>query len=154
MTRLEEIRARWEKVTPGPWRWSNTSSEAYLFGARSLVVMAFKRMGMNGAQPVFRREDNILYPAGKENINAFPDAQAIATAPEDIAFLLAKLADPWDLEGNAAATAWKARVDAVQKWAEQEYGDASAFPTGLVFALFGSVAAELHEVEGTVDANA
>lgn len=56
-----------------------------------------------------------------------------------------KLADPWDLEGNAAATAWKARVDAVQKWAEQEYGDASEFPTGLVFALFGSVAAELHE---------
>lgn len=62
-----------------------------------------------------------------------------------------KLRDPWGLEGNAAAQAWKKRVDAVQAWAEQEYGDASEFPTGLVFALFGSVAAELHEVGASDD---
>lgn len=55
--------------------------EVYLFGARSRVAMAFGRMGMNGAQPVFRdpEDRNLLTKAGKENLNRFPDAAHIAT---------------------------------------------------------------------------
>lgn len=92
----------------------------------------------------------LLAHVDQMNARAILDTSALQAECEGRHAAEARLADPWDLEGNAAAMAWKKRVDAVQAWAEQEYGDASAFPTGLVFALFGSVAAELHEV--TTDA--
>lgn len=84
-----------------------------------------------------------------KSVGAFSSARD--TAKKGWQSLKERLADPWDLEGNAAATAWKARVTAVEKWAEDEYGDTTDFPTGLVMALFGSVAAELHEVGASDD---
>jgi|GEM_PF-3354130 len=88
--RLTEIRTRLGAATPGPWHWRNTQ-EVYLVGAQTRIVMAFERMGMQGAQPSFRDSDNLLWPAGRENLNAIPDATLIAHAPADIADLLAEV---------------------------------------------------------------
>lgn len=85
--RLSEIEARLAAATPGPWWWRNTS-EPYLQGARTRIVMAFRRMGTQGAQPQFRDEHGLLVDSGKANINDFPDATLIAHAPSDIAALL------------------------------------------------------------------
>ena len=88
-----DLRALAEGATPGPWRWRNSNGEAHLFGVRTLVVMGFRRLGMHGAQPVFRdHETNVLVDAGRANINAFPDAAYIAAAnPARILALLADL---------------------------------------------------------------
>lgn len=68
-----------DAATEGPWYWRNTQA-VYLFGARSRVVMAFERMGMQGAQPVFRDANNVLFLAGKANLHDIPDAKLIADA--------------------------------------------------------------------------
>ena len=94
--RLNEIEARANAATGGPWGWRNTQ-DVYLMGARSRVVMAFERMGMQGAQPSFRRDDGCLYPAGKENINTFADAAFIAHARTDVPALVAALRAVLDL---------------------------------------------------------
>ena len=89
---LDEIRARADAATAGPWRWRNSNGDVNLFGGgRSWVVMAFERMGMQRAQPVFRGLDNLLYPAGKENLYDFADAQFIAHARTDVPALLAEV---------------------------------------------------------------
>lgn len=77
----EKVRELLKAATPGPWGWRNTR-DVYLMSAKSLVVMAFGRMGMQGAQPLFRDEHNLLVDAGRANINDYPDAQLIAAAPE------------------------------------------------------------------------
>lgn len=87
MSRLDEIEARLSAATPGPWAWRNTT-EPYLMGLRTRIVMAFRRMGTQGAQPQFRDDDGLLVDAGKENINDFPDAALIANAPADLAALV------------------------------------------------------------------
>lgn len=87
MSRLDDIQARLDAATPGPWWWRNTT-EPYLQGARTRIVMAFRRMGTQGAQPQFRDEHGLLVDAGKENINDFPDAALIANAPGDLAELV------------------------------------------------------------------
>lgn len=55
--RIEEIRARAAKATPGPWGWfGNTDTRhTYLATIRwgRYLVMSFHRWGMNGAQPMF-----------------------------------------------------------------------------------------------------
>ena len=85
---IAALRALAEAATPGPWYWRNTG-DAYLFGTRSKVVMAFRRMGMNSAQPVFRdHTTNLLIDAGKANINALPDAAFIAAARTAVPALL------------------------------------------------------------------
>lgn len=87
MSRLDEIEARLSAATPGPWAWRNTT-EPYLMGLRTRIVMAFRRMGTQGAQPQFRDEHGLLVDAGKENINDFPDAALIAHAPGDLSALV------------------------------------------------------------------
>lgn len=64
--RIEEIRARWAKATPGPW-------EA-LPGVRGYWCVQGPKETPNSAFPWFEG-----------------DAEAIAHAPEDIAYLLAEL---------------------------------------------------------------
>lgn len=104
---LDEIQARADAATPGPWRWRNSNLDPLLVGARTLVVMAFRRMGFNGAQPVFRdHERDVLVDAGRENINAFPDAVFIAHARTDVPRLVAAiraveaLCDRWEVPGG------------------------------------------------------
>lgn len=87
MSTIDEIEQRLAAATPGPWWWRNTG-EPYLQGARTRIVMAFRRMGTQGAQPQFRDENGLLVDAGRENINAFPDAELIAHAPADLAALV------------------------------------------------------------------
>lgn len=55
------------KFTPGPWGWfGSTRTEMYLATVRHgrRYVLAFKRKGMNGAEPVFRVNDRMV-PASK-----------------------------------------------------------------------------------------
>ena len=78
---LDRVRADLDAATPGPWRWRNTE-EPFLVGARSRIVMAFSRMGMQRAQPEFRDADGLLTKAGKANLNPYPDARLIAHAPD------------------------------------------------------------------------
>ena len=78
---LDAVRADLRRATPGPWRWRNTE-EPLLVGARSRIVMAFSRMGMQRAQPEFRDADGLLTKAGKANLNSYPDARLIAHAPD------------------------------------------------------------------------
>lgn len=87
MSRLDEIEARLAAATPGPWAWRNTT-EPYLMGLRTRIVMAFRRMGTQGAQPQFRDEHGLLVDAGKENLNDFPDAVLIAHTPGDLSALV------------------------------------------------------------------
>ncbi|MGO4583614.1 hypothetical protein AB4Z38_06965 [Arthrobacter sp. 2RAF6] len=88
---LAPIRERADKATEGPWRWENTLPRPRLAGSGGWTVMDFARMGMNGAQPTFRKADGDLVKAGKENLYSFPDAALIANAPTDIRRLLAAL---------------------------------------------------------------
>lgn len=88
MARLDALA---EAATAGPWYWRNTQ-DVYLFGDRSRVVMAFGRMGMQRAQPVFRdHATNLLVDAGKANINAFPDAAFIAESRTALPALVAEV---------------------------------------------------------------
>lgn len=87
---LARIRALAEGATEGPWYWRNTG-DPYLMGKWSQVVMAFERMGMQGAQPSFRDEHGFLVPAGRVNLNAIPDAAFIADARTTVPRLVAAL---------------------------------------------------------------
>ena len=78
---LDAVRADLRRATPGPWHWRNTE-EPLLVGARSRIVMAFSRMGMQRAQPEFRDADGLLTKAGKANLYSYPDARLIASAPD------------------------------------------------------------------------
>ena len=62
-----------------------------LMGDRSKLVMSFERMGMHGAQPLFRDEHCVMQPGGRANLYSFPDAHLIANAPTYIADLLAEV---------------------------------------------------------------
>jgi len=110
-----EKRAEWKSLadaaTEGPWYWRNTQ-DVYLFGARSRVVMAFNRMGMQRAQPVFRGKDDLLYPAGKENINGFADAAFIAAAREAVPALLADAAEWEESSANWQTLYQQAKAEA------------------------------------------
>lgn len=78
---LDAVRADLDEATPGPWGWRNTE-EPLLVGARSRIVMAFSRMGVQRAQPEFRDADGLLTKAGKANLYSYPDARLIASAPD------------------------------------------------------------------------
>lgn len=68
--RIEAIRARWAKATPGPWAWEPDGER-----------------GWTGLyQPV--SDDVVLFGLGPINCGA-SDRDALAAAPEDIAYLLA-----------------------------------------------------------------
>jgi len=119
MDRIQEIRDRLEKATPGPWQWDGSKNsktvdlETWSRGRHT--VMSFERWGFYSACPTFTEsleEGNqnlkwnsarILQRADKWMVNRqshhegwdmdiiHPDAQLIAHAPEDIRFLLGEI---------------------------------------------------------------
>ena len=128
MSRLDEIKARAEAATPGPWRWRNSGGEPMLLSRSPglYVVMTFERMGMHGAQPVFRDPENpnVSKPAGRENIYEFSDAAFIAAVREDVPWLLAEVAR-LTAERDALA-AQVARVEEVlDHWRTVDEGNAA-----------------------------
>lgn len=111
--RIAEIRARVEAATPGPWRWWGNidmrNIQLTTVDRGVLTVMAFRRWGMKGAAPTFfrrgpdmpwgwnGRQEEIQDVAVREveyrgDIDhlANPNAELIAHAPGDIAYLLAE----------------------------------------------------------------
>lgn len=112
--RIEKIRARCEAATPGPWRWwfNEHCQDIKLVTDHSgmYYVMGFARHGMQNAQPLFQRYERYEGPLGERggrgmvkasNLGKWaqdyrhndgwidhPDAELIAHAPSDIAYLL------------------------------------------------------------------
>lgn len=114
MSREEEIRARADAATPGPWMWqlNMDGKSVTLQGGRptyDLSVMDFVRWGMSGATPRFmdvgsgngiqilERAEHYATPvAGREHHAHWfqgitnPDATFIEHARADITYLLAE----------------------------------------------------------------
>lgn len=127
MTAAQDNLARWweaeQGATEGPWRWRNTQ-DVYLFGAHTRVVMAFRRMGMNSAQPQFRDAQNVLQDAGRANLNAFPDATFIATSREAMPALLAFTSEILALATTDKTVCFCVTQERLLKVAEQHLGGA------------------------------
>jgi len=115
----DEIKAALAAATPGPWYWRNTQ-DPMLMGGRAMLVMSFERMGMQGAQPLFRDGRNIMQPGGRANLNDFPDAHLIANAPTWLAALLAEV---------DRLTRWRTEMLEVLRGL-QELGKALGLPLG------------------------
>lgn len=100
---IPELRRLLAEATPGPWHWSgNERSGPYLatWGSEGLgrcVVMAFKRLGMQSAQPVFvtggliqERCPTVREVPYRDDIIDIdhPDARAIVALRNDVPALL------------------------------------------------------------------
>ena len=105
MSREDEIKARLEKATKGPWYWNvNPSSKRVeLVNSKSDIVMDFVRWGMNGVTPRFninglmvKATEMLANWPGRDHHERWakrivnPDADLIANAPADIDYLLAE----------------------------------------------------------------
>lgn len=94
MSQTQQIRDRLAKATAGPWEWRTTDEPMLVAPHHGLLyVMGFRRRGMQGGQPTFaEREGNnggLMRTADQwGNLYDSPDADLIASAPEDIAYLL------------------------------------------------------------------
>lgn len=78
--RIEEIRARWAKATPGPWQWDGDPVQPDALCAHEAEVTIFEAV------------DNYNNAAMRwPNPKRVADQSAIAHAPDDIAYLLAEL---------------------------------------------------------------
>lgn len=105
VNKLDEIKERWSKATPGPWKWGGDTSAKNIhlisYTKHIPIVMDFVRYGFGNAQPRFNTK-NLMYKADElvkyevdyrrtiMDIN-HPDAQAIAHSWEDIQFLLSEI---------------------------------------------------------------
>ena len=148
MNRIEEIKARCEAATPGPWKWDlrTRTHQCKLVTDHSgqYYVMDFARWGMQDACPTFQVYDRYDGPVTKRGSHGMvradklaksypnqehhrgfddyinhPDAAFIAHSREDIPYLLEQLQ-------MATARAEKAEAErdtyraALQNWHEQE----------------------------------
>ncbi len=75
------------KHTPGPWAWMGSPHGLYLATTHSgrRYVMGFRRMGFNGAQPVFRDNhrmvpaaDIVQFEVGDRTVRGFAQARVQA----------------------------------------------------------------------------
>ena len=66
MSDFDDLLAKAEKATPGPWAWMGNNHDMYLATTHSgrRYVMGFRRMGPQSAQPVFN-VNNRLVPASE-----------------------------------------------------------------------------------------
>lgn len=102
---LSEIKARWAKAQKGPWMWDVNMAihQVHLTTAHSgrIFILGFRRWGMQSAQPLFQDYKHGIVKPLKRWVKArfahhpdfdmdidHPDAQAIASAPSDVAWLV------------------------------------------------------------------
>lgn len=134
--RLDEIQARLDAATPGPWGWFGNTDTKNIYLATPdrgrQFIMTFRRWGMQGAQPWFNtdmmmapasdrpryevapaaesRDDPRVYRADVSGIK-HPDAEFIANAPADVAYLLAELRKAREALADAKAErGWLAKT--------------------------------------------
>lgn len=96
---LDEIKARCEAATPGPWIWeANKTHSVKLYTPKNgeCTVMDFVRRGMQDAQPRFSDRGNvplggIMHDADEIDLRENPDAMFIAHARQDIPVLVAEV---------------------------------------------------------------
>lgn len=104
MSKLDEIRERWEKVTPGPWAldpafWSPPGWGETMHYRRVVHGEPNKISGIR--QPLFSTNGA---PDGSEQARQnHRDASAVAHAREDVSWLLAKIDRVEDLARRAGA---------------------------------------------------
>jgi len=117
MDRLEEIRARAEAATPGPWMWNVNehcqNMKLVTTHSGQYYVMGFERWGMQGAQPTFQVYRKYSGPVKeRESVGMkkaialskwnqdyrhndgwvdHPDAEFIANSREDVTYLLGEI---------------------------------------------------------------
>lgn len=118
MDRLSEIEARWAKGKQGPWMWdvNKATHSAHLTTTHSgrIYIMGFRRWGTQRAQPIFQDyERGITEPLSKWAVPRMahhpdfdmdidhPDAQKIAAAPSDIAWLIQQVRGLREWQGRA-----------------------------------------------------
>lgn len=92
MTRIEEIRERWEKVTPGPWAldpafWSPPSWGEAMHYRRVVHGEPNRISGIR--RPLF--STNGAADGSEQATQNHHDAAAVAAAPDDVAWLLAEI---------------------------------------------------------------
>ena len=106
MSREDEIKARLEKATKGPWYWNvNPKHKQIELRNGGNIVMDFIRWGMGGAMPRFnirglmRKASELTsnWPGRDHHASwaqqlSNPDAVFIAHAREDVPWLLAEVA--------------------------------------------------------------
>jgi len=124
-TRIDEIKARCDKATPGPWKWlvNKGCKDIKLVTVHSgnYYVMGFERWGFQQAQPIFQEyekyEGSVQDRKSKGMTKAIelskwnqtyrsddgwvdhPDAELIAHSQDDIVYLLAefeRVTAEWD----------------------------------------------------------
>lgn len=89
--RLQEIRDRWAKATPGPWDWGplirDMAGDYMIWRRRAKRRKRREFVATVGGltQPICPPDAEILFQADADN------AAAIACVPDDIAFLLAEV---------------------------------------------------------------
>lgn len=99
---LDEIRARWANATPGPWKAGGpVTREALLRAAPSGLSAEVYEIGHNSDHfpPALAVVNDYCVPhplrgpkvLDRERWTAADNAQAIAHAPEDVAWLLAEV---------------------------------------------------------------
>lgn len=105
--KVEAIRARHAAATRGPWFWHGylNSHDVSLHGRPGMAsVMEFRRWGMQSAQPMFctkgflQTVEEVATPdttpgRGRVTDINHPDARFIASSWQDVADLLARVAE-------------------------------------------------------------
>lgn len=104
--RLAEIRERWAKATAGPWRVGDDYGKSHWRGR----VMADDP---NAIMPGTRLVAHCYYPGGEGE-----SAEAIAAAPDDIAWLISEV----ERLSTAEQDAYSAFLDGQQRIAALEAG--------------------------------
>lgn len=115
---LNAIKARWAAATPGPWE---------------VKVDYLDTVTGEGGDPYISAPLMEVVADVSDSDDA--NAEAIAHAPEDIAALIQALEE--------AVT----RIDEIEKWATDHFGDSTEFPTDLAFAFWGMPSAADLEVD-------
>lgn len=87
---VNEIRERLGKITPGKWKYENSSYAPEIHNSNRKIA-------------------KVLYHMGSEDKEVIPNADFIAHAPEDIEFLLSKI-DRLTAEKDAALSALRSAV--------------------------------------------
>ena len=93
-TRLAQIEARLKAATPGPWAWANTGEKCYGANVGAEVIAEDDEEAEHPlAGDLSDREDDyqVLQPIAElSHQNCARDAEFIADAPADIAWLIAQ----------------------------------------------------------------
>ena len=118
MTRLDEIHARLDAATPGPWEWAGASGDCVFVGDHCQTDHGWKHA------PCFDVEPSVVGSWGYDADGVtmtIPDATLIAAAPADLRYLLERVR----MLESVAGTATRALTWADESMTYKEFRDAA-----------------------------